>query len=46
MDNVFECFHDLLRFGSFYVKRHKIGDFRDLLLEGPFFIVRGSMKCI
>ena len=37
---MFEYFHEMLRFGSFYRKNGiKSSDFRDLLLEGAIFIV-------
>ena len=37
---MFAYYHDMLRFGAFYQKiALKLGDFRDLLLEGAIFIV-------
>ena len=37
---MFAYYHDMLRFGAFYIKNGiKTSDFRDLLLEGAIFIV-------
>ena len=41
---MFVYFHDMLCFGTFYIKNGiKTGDFRGLLLEGAVFIVGTQM---